>query len=268
MSREDVFKIEKEGYIAWLTFNRPKERNTMTFEFFDELTKIMEEFDEDPEVRVVVIKAEGKSFTAGLDLVAAQELLGDGSARWRESLRRRVSSLQDSMSSIEKCLKPVIAAIHGHGVGGGLDLTCACDIRYAAKDALFSIRETRIGIIADIGTLQRMPHITGHGWFRELALTGRDFGAEEALKMGFITKLFDDQENLYAGVRELAEELAKLPPLTVQGVKEVINYSRDNGVYAGLDYIAQKNAAAVPSEDLMEAVTAMWEKREPVFKGN
>ncbi|TFG38134.1 MAG: enoyl-CoA hydratase, partial [Syntrophobacterales bacterium] len=186
----------------------------------------------------------------------------------RESLRRKISSLQKSMTAVEKCLKPVIAAVHGHCVGGGIDLTSACDIRYAANDVIFSIRETRIGIIADIGTLQRMPHITGHGYFRELALTGRDFGGEEALKIGFITKLFDDQESLYAGVKELAEELAKLPPLAVQGVKEVINYSRDNGVYAGLDYIAQKNAAAVPSEDLMEAVTAMWEKREPIFKGN
>ena len=268
MSREDVFKIEKEGYIAWLTFNRPKERNTMTFEFFDELQKIMGEFDEDPEVRVIVIKAEGKSFTAGLDLVEAQELMGDGSAAWRESLRRRISSLQKSMTAVEKCLKPVIAAVHGHCIGGGMDLTSACDIRYASNDAIFSIRETRIGIIADIGTLQRMPHITGHGWFRELALTGRDFGGEEALKIGFITKLFDDQESLYAGVKKLAEELAKLPPLTIQGVKEVINYSRDNGVYAGLDYIAQKNGAAVPNEDMMEAVTAMWEKREPIFKGN
>ncbi|MBN2284634.1 MAG: crotonase/enoyl-CoA hydratase family protein [Deltaproteobacteria bacterium] len=268
MSREDVFKIEKEGNIAWLTFNRPKERNTMTFEFFDELTLIMNEFDADPEVRVVVIKAEGKSFTAGLDLVAAQELLGDGSARWRESLKRRVTELQESMSSIEKCRKPVIAAVHGHCIGGGIDLSCACDIRYASKDVIFSIRETRIGIIADIGTLQRMPYIVGHGWFRELALTGRDFGGEEALKMGFITKLCDDKEALDAAVKELAEELAFLPPLTVQGVKEVINFSRDNGVYAGLSYIAQKNAAAVPNEDMMEAVAAMWEKREPKFKGN
>ncbi|MEA3470878.1 MAG: crotonase/enoyl-CoA hydratase family protein [Thermodesulfobacteriota bacterium] len=268
MGREDLFKIEKEGYIAWLTFNRPKERNTMTFEFFDELIKVFGEFDEDPDVRVVVVKAEGKSFTAGLDLVAAQGLIGDGSAGYRESLRRKIAGIQESMNAIERCRKPVVAAVHGHCIGGGIDFTSACDVRYASKDAIFSIRETRIGIIADIGTLQRMPYITGHGWFRELALTGRDFGGEEALKIGFITKLCEDRQSLYVAAKELAEELAKLPPLAVQGVKEVINYSRDNGVYAGLTYIAQKNAAAVPSEDMMEAVTAMWEKREPKFKGN
>jgi len=268
MNREDLFKIEKEGYITWLTLNRPEQRNTMNFEFFEELPRIMAEFDEDPEVRVVVIKAEGKSFTVGLDLVAAQSLMGDGSAGWRESLRRKISAFQESMSSIERCSKPVIAAVHGYCIGGGIDLTSACDVRYAAKDTIFSIRETRIGIIADVGTLQRMPYIVGHGWFRELALTGRDFKGEEALKIGFITKLCEDRESLYVAAKELAEELAVLPPLAVQGVKEVINYSRDNGVYAGLDYIAQKNAAAVPSEDLMEAVTALFEKRKPSFKGN
>lgn len=268
MSREEIFRIDKEGAIAWLTLNRPEKRNTMTLEFFDELTPIMNGFDADPEVRVVVIKAEGKSFTAGLDLLAAQELLGDGSARWREWLQRKVLSLQESMNSIEQCRKPVIAAMHGHCIGGGIDLTCACDIRYASRDAVFSIRETRIGIIADMGTLQRVPHIIGHGWFRELALTGRDFSAEEALKMGFITRLCDDRDALYAAVKELAEELAALPPLTVQGVKDVVNYSRDNGVYPGLAYVAQKNSAAIPNEDMMEAITAIWEKRAPNFKGN
>ncbi|MCK9230010.1 MAG: crotonase/enoyl-CoA hydratase family protein [Syntrophales bacterium] len=268
MSRDEIFKIEKEGAIAWLTLNRPEKRNTMTIEFFDELPPIMNGFDEDPEVRVVVIKAEGKSFTAGLDLMAAQELLGDGSARWREWLQWKVLRMQEGMNSIERCRKPVIAALHGHCIGGGIDLCCACDIRYASKDALFSIRETRIGIIADMGTLQRVPYIIGHGWFRELALTGRDFSAEEALKMGFVTRVCDDREALYAAVRDLAEELAALPPLTVQGVKDVINYSRDNGVYPGLAYVAQKNSAAIPNEDMMEAITAMWEKRKPMFKGN
>ena len=171
------------------------------------------------------------------------------------------------MNVIEQCRKPVIAAAHSHCIGGGIDMLSACDIRICSKDTIFSIRETRIAIIADLGTLQRMPHLIGHGRFRELALTGRDFGAQEALDMGFVTHVCDDQEALIAKARELAEEIAGLAPLTVQGVKDVILHGRDNGVYQGLKYVAQKNAAQLPSEDVIEAVTAFMEKRKPNFKG-
>jgi enoyl-CoA hydratase len=124
-----------------------------------------------------------------------------------------------------------------------------------------------MGIIADLGTLQRLPSIIGHGWFRELALTGRDFTAGEALQMGLITRICESREALYVEARKLADGIADCPPLTVQGVKEVILYSRDNGIDAGLQYVAQKNAAALPSEDVLEAVTAFMEKRKPVFRG-
>jgi len=264
---EPFLKVEKSGNIAWLILNRPKQRNAMTMEFFEELPKLFEEFDKDGEVRVVVIRAEGNSFTAGLDLVAAQALLGDGSAAYRDWLFRKIRELQASMTAVEKCRKPVIAAIHGHCIGGGVDLTSACDMRIAAKDAVFSIRETRIGIIADIGTLQRVPRIIGEGWFRELALTGRDFTAGEALQMGFITRLCEDKEALFEEARKLAGEVAGLPPLAVQGVKEVANYGRDHGVKEGLTYVAQKNSAVVPNEDMIEAVAAFLEKRTPQFKG-
>jgi enoyl-CoA hydratase len=267
MDNESFPKLEKEGSVAWLVLNRPKQRNTMTLEFFQEIRRLFEDLDADPDVLVIVIRAEGKSFTAGLDLVAAQALLGDGSAVYREWLRRKILELQASMTAIEKCRKPVIAAIQGHCIGGGVDLTSACDIRIAAKDAIFSIRETRIGIIADIGTLQRVPYIIGQGWFRELALTGRDWSAEEALKMGYITRLCEDSNTLLEEARKLAEEIANLAPLAVQGIKDVANYSRDHGVQQGLEYVAQKNAAVVPNEDMIEAVSAFLEKRKPRFKG-
>ncbi|HOG12484.1 MAG TPA: enoyl-CoA hydratase-related protein, partial [Smithellaceae bacterium] len=145
MENELSLKVEKTGHVAWLILNRPKQRNTMTIDFFQEMQRLFRAFDEDADVRVVVIRAEGKSFTAGLDLVAAQSLLGDGSAVYREELRRKIMDLQASITAIENCRKPVIAAIHGHCIGGGVDLTSACDIRLASKDAVFSIRETRIG---------------------------------------------------------------------------------------------------------------------------
>lgn len=267
MSNNSPFKIEKDGYITWLTLNRPERRNAMNLAFFEALIQLFEGFDKDPDVRVVIIKAEGKSFSAGTDLPELASLLQGNGADFREEIRKKIIHFQEGMNAIEKCRKPVIAAVHSHCIGGGVDLISACDIRMATSDALFSIRETRVAIIADLGTLQRLPHIIGHGWFRELALTGRDFSADEALRMGFITRLCEDRDSLYEEARRLATEIAACSPLTVQGVKEVILYSRDHGVHPGLEYVAQKNASLLPSEDLKEAFQAFMQKRPPEFKG-
>jgi len=267
MDKKDPFKIKQEGHIVWLTLNRPEKRNSMDFAFFEGIAANFEKFDKDPEIRAIIINAEGKGFTAGLDLVEAGDLLGNGSAASRDTTYRKIIELQESMNIIERCRKPVIAAVHGHCIGGGVDLLCACDIRIASKDAIFSIRETRMAIIADLGTLQRLPHIIGEGWFRELALTGRDFPAKEALQTGFITRICENKEELEKEAYKIASSIAENSPLAVQGVKEVILFSRDNGVYPGLKFVAQKNSAMLPSEDLIEAVGAFMEKRKPVFKG-
>jgi len=267
MTETSNFKVEKYGHVVWLALNRPDRRNRMGLAFFEEIEILFDGFDRDPDIRVVIIKAEGKSFSAGTDLEEAAKLLGQGSADGRERMRKEIQAVQQSFTKIEKCRKPVIAAVHSHCIGAGVDLICACDIRMATADAIFSIRETRMGIIADAGTLQRLPHIIGQGWFRELALTGRDFTAQEALQMGLVTRICNDPPALYAEAAELAAQITACPPLTVQGTKEVILYSRDNGIEAGLQYVAQKNAAALPSEDLIEAVSAFMEKRPPVFKG-
>jgi enoyl-CoA hydratase len=267
MSKKEPFKVVIDKKIAWLILNRSDKFNAMGFDFFDSLVTHFTKFDEDPSVRVVVIRAEGKHFTAGLDLAEAGALLTSDKADGREALRKKILDLQESMNVIERCRKPVIAAVHSRCIGGGVDLLSACDIRMASADAVFSIRETRLAIIADLGTLQRLPHIIGHGFFRELALTGRDFTAQEALNMGFVTHVCPDRNALYAEAEKVAGQVARNAPLTVQGVKDVINFSRDNGVYPGLNYVAQKNAAAIISDDLMEAVAAFMEKRQPVFKG-
>jgi len=261
------FAVETSNHIAWLILNRPEKRNAMGLAFFEQIAEFFDGFDRDPDIRVIIIKAEGESFCAGTDLQEAGELLGQSTADGRDRMRKKIVELQQCLTKIETCRKPVIAAVHSHCIGGAVDLICACDIRLATRDAIFSIRETRMGIIADVGTLQRLPHIIGHGWFRELALTGRDFTAQEALQMGLITRLCNDRPALYQEAQKLADQIAACPPLTVQGTKEVINYSRDNGIEAGLQYVAQKNAAALPSEDLYEAVAAFMEKRAPVFKG-
>ncbi|MBN2125814.1 MAG: crotonase/enoyl-CoA hydratase family protein [Deltaproteobacteria bacterium] len=268
MTGNNVFKTQREGSILWLSLNRPEKRNSISMEVFEGLMRVFPDLDQDPEVRAVIIKGEGKSFCAGMDLEAIGAILEGKGADHRDDLRREILRLQEAVNVIERCRKPVIAAIHGYCLGGGVDLVCGCDIRIASRDALFSVRETRMAMVPDLGTLQRLPHIVGQGWFRELALTGRDFSAEEALGMGFVTHLCEDQAALFEKAREIASQIVSCSPLAVQGVKEVICYSRDHGVHAGLSYVAQKNAVLLHSEDLMEAFRAFKEKRKPIFKGS
>lgn len=267
MSDNSLFKVEKEGFVTSLVLNRQEKRNAMNIEVFEGLHEHFSRFDEDPEVRVVVIKAEGKSFTAGTDLSSLAGLLQSTSADARETLRQTIRKGQECLTAVAQCKKPVIAAVHGYCIGAGVDLLCACDIRLATRDAVFSVRETRMAMVADLGTLQRLPHIIGEAWFRELALTGRDFSAEEALKIHFITHIYEDQASLQRGAGNLANEIALCSPLAVQGVKDVMRFNREHGLQAGLEYVAQKNAAILISEDLMEAVQAFMEKRPPQFKG-
>jgi len=267
MNSKDPFRIERDAHIAWLILNRPEKRNVMGFPFYEGLIRHFDDFNRDPDVRVVVIRAEGKSFTAGTDLEDLGNLYKQMTAGEREDLRLKILQAQHGINGIERCRKPVIAAVHGHCLGGGVDLLCACDIRIATADAVFGIREVRVAFIADVGTLQRLPHIIGDGWFRELALTGRDFDAKEAMRMGFITRICNNQDELLAEAKKIAQQIASCSHLAVQGTKDVILYSRDKGVYPGLEYVAQKNSALIPSEDMLEALAAFMEKRLPVFKG-
>ena len=267
MSDYTRFRVQKEGFTRWLILNRPDKRNAMDEDFFRELTEAFLHFDQDPEVRVVIVRGEGRGFSAGIDLSALSGLVRSTTVDAREQLRYFILQGQASITAVENCRKPVIVAIHGFCIGGGVDLSCACDIRLASRDAVFSIRETRMAMVADLGTLQRMPYIIGESWFRELALTGRDFSAEEALRMNFITRLCDDPSSLVQEARKLASEIAACSPLAVQGVKDVVRFDRENGVKAGLEYVAQKNAAVLISEDLMEAVNAFMQKRAPQFQG-
>jgi enoyl-CoA hydratase/carnithine racemase len=267
-SCENMIVIEKEGHVAWLVINRPQKMNAMSMAMIYGLRDAIRQLDSDNEVRVIILKGEGSCFTVGLDLKeATQELIPDDSVAGHEPLRKKILNLQDCVTVFENCRKPVIAAIHGFCYGVGLDFTSACDIRIAAKDAVFSIRETKVAIIADMGSLQRMPNIVGEGWARELALTGRDFTAVEALKMGLVTHICTDCDDLYVRAGELAREIAANSPLAVEGAKEVLNYTRDHGVEAGLEYVAHKNAVALYCEDFKEAMQAFAEKRPPVFSG-
>jgi len=255
--------------IADVRLNRPDKSNAMNEAMWQEVRLAFEWVDATPEARVAILSGEGKNFCAGIDLamlgsIQQQTAHADG-ARSREMLRRLILDLQDCLSSIERCRKPVLAAIQGACVGGALDLVTCCDMRYAAPDAVFSIKEIDLGMVSDVGTLQRLPRLIGEGMARELAYTGRSVDADEAEKLGLINFKFGDFSRLTVGVREIAQTIAAKSPLAVRGTKDVLNFSRDHSVADGLNYVAGWNAAMLLSADLGESIAAQREKRRPDF---
>ena len=264
----ETLSLNVEGGIAHVQLTRGSQFNTMNKAFWPEMVAVFAEIDHDPTARVVVLSAQGKHFTSGLDLndFGAGLMGSDGEpARKAEALRRTVLHMQDSMSVLDRCRLPVLAAIQGACIGGGIDLISACDMRYCAEDAFFSIQETNIGMTADVGTLQRLPHILPHGIVRELTFTGRRMMAAEAREWGLVNQVFADQEALVDGVIDIAAEIASKSPIATLGNKEMLNYARDHTIQDGLNYIATWNAAMLSRADLGEAFMAKQEKRDPKY---
>ena len=194
----DTLELHIEQQVATVSLNRPDKANSMNAAMWAELQACFEWLDEEPAVRAVILAGNGKHFCAGLDLAMFGNLHGASSepARRAEHLRRTILRLQDNLSAIEKCRKPVLAAIHNTCIGGGVDMTCCADMRYATEDAYFSIREIDIGMTADVGTLQRLPKLIPDGAVRELAYTGRAMDAEEARELGFVNRVYEDRETM------------------------------------------------------------------------
>ena len=275
----DVITVEFEDHVAIVWLDRPEQRNAFAQEFWADLPKIMDALDRDDNTRAIVIPAKGKSFTVGIDLKAFGPTLLNGGIDPSESdqptsdiAKRRatyamVKRLQTTFTSIAGSSKPVIAAIHGHCIGAGVDLITACDIRYASQDAIFSVRETKLAIVADVGTLQRLPRIINPGHLAEMVYSGRDYTANEAAEMGLVTKVLPDAAGVLAAAMETANEIAANSPLAVQGSKAVLNGGEGRTVEEALDYVALWNTAFLQSNDLLEAVTAYMQKRPPEFKG-
>ena len=255
--------------IAEIRLNRPDKSNAMNDAMWQEIRQAADWVDSTPEARVAILSGAGRNFCAGLDLTMIgsiqQRIAHPDGARSRETLRRLILDLQDCLSAIERCRKPVLAAIQGACVGGALDLVTCCDMRYAAPDAVFSIKEIDLAMVADVGTLQRLPHLIGQGMARELAYTGRNVGAEEAAALGLVNRVFASPAALTATVREIAQTIAAKSPLAVRGLKEVMNYSRDHPVADGLNFVATWNSALLLSGDLGECMSAQRERRAPKF---
>lgn len=266
----DTLVVNLEQNVAVVRLNRPDKANAMNLTMWKEIRAAFQWVDETPEARVAILEAEGKSFSAGIDL---QMMVGLGATlanecegRKRETLRRTILDLQDTLSSLERCRKPVLAAIHGACVGGAIDLITCADMRYCTEDAYFSVKEIDIGMVADVGTLQRLPRLVGDGIARELAYTGRRFEAAEAREIRLVNRVFASGEALRAGVREIAASIAAKSPLSIRGTKEMLNYTRDHSVADGLNYVATWNAAMLMSSDLQTAMTAAMTRQAPQFK--
>jgi enoyl-CoA hydratase len=281
-----VLSIEQDEGVATLWLDRAEARNAMGADLWRDLPRAMAAVGDDATVRAVVIAARGPHFSVGLDLKAMGGALtggGDGggaggqggqgghtsasmAARARRA-RNDVLRLQESITAVARCPKPVIAAVHGYCIGGGVDLIAACDIRLASTDAVFSVREAKMAIVADLGSLQRLPAIINAGHLAELAYTGKDISAERAKEIGLVSEVAAGAEGVLKVARALAAEIAANSPIAVQGTKAVLAANEGRTVAEGLDYVATWNAGMLASDDLTEAVTAFMEKRPPTFTG-
>lgn len=262
------FRVERRGAVAHLAMNRPERANAMTPDFWADLPRLVDTLARDETVRCAVITGEGKHFTGGMDLAAFADianLLQREPGRAAYAMRDLVLKLQDSFNALERARFPVIAAIHGACIGGGIDLITASDLRLASEDAYFAIEEIHIGMAADVGTLQRLPKLIAPAVAAELAYTGRRFTAEEAKGFGLVSTVCPDRDQLLRTAFELAEDIAKKSPLAIAGIKRNLAYARDHSVADGLDYIATWNGGMLRSEDLMAAVQAKMTKREATF---
>ncbi|KAI9738168.1 MAG: hypothetical protein M1834_008666 [Cirrosporium novae-zelandiae] len=265
-------------YVAHIQINRPTKLNAFFEPMWHELSAHVNHYSRDSSTRCILISGAGPAFTAGLDLQFAisSSLLDpskgsssrDDAARAATLMRHHIDDFQACISSIEKCEKPVICAMHGYSYGLAVDLSCCADIRICASDTKFNVKEVDIGIAADIGTLTRLPKVVGaYGWVKEVCLTGRIWDAQEALKVGYVNEVVEGsrEEVIQKGI-QLATKIAEKSPVAVQGTKELLNWSRDHNIPDGLRYTSVWNAVGVQTADVKEAITATMKKRKPTFE--
>lgn len=266
-----TLQLSINNYIAHVKINRPEKANALNQTAWNELETLFNELDENDDVRVIVLEGgESKHFCAGIDLSLLMSVSQNDitcEARRREQIRKDVLKLQAPINAIENCSKPVLAAIHGGCIGGGIDVIVACDMRYCTDDAYFTIKEIDMGMVADLGTLQRLPKLIGEGMVREMAFTGRNVAGTEAEKIGIVNRSFTDKETMLTEVMNIAETIAAKSPVSIRGTKHILLHTRDHSVADGLNYIATWNAAMLLSNDLQEAFAAKMEKREAKFEG-
>ncbi|XP_061453190.1 delta(3,5)-Delta(2,4)-dienoyl-CoA isomerase, mitochondrial isoform X2 [Rhineura floridana] len=265
----ETLKLERvREKVLHVELNRPEKRNAMNAAFWREMVECFNKVAQDSECHAVVISGAGKMFTSGIDLMEMGSVFlmvpGDDTARKAWNIHKKIQEYQETFTVLEKCPKPIIAAIHGGCIGGGMNLISACDIRYCTKDAWFQIKEVDVGLAADVGVLQRLPHIIGN-WslVNELVFAARKLMAPEAESHGLVSRVFQDKEAMMQSAFDLATEIASRSPVAVQGSKVNLVYSRDHPVSDGLNYMAAWNMSMLQTEDIIKSAQAIMEKKTP-----
>ena len=268
------FDVSIANDVAHIVLNRPDKRNSMIHEFWDELPTIVQSIDQNSTARVIVLSSTGPHFTSGLDtsIFGSSVESSDNPENVEKSKRQRSAKLYDtikhmqkSFTCLEQCRIPVIAAIQGGAIGGGVDLVTACDLRYMTEDGFLSIYEINIGMTADVGTFPRITHLLPEGIVKELAYTGRRISAQEAKQHGLVNEIYTDHEAMLEATMGIARQIATKAPLAVYGSKKIINYSRDHSTADSLDYISLWNASMLQPDEISEAFVAAQEEREGDF---
>ena len=263
------FSLTQQDHVAHLVLNRPEAMNTMNPAFWRELDEVLTQLHREGQARALVISSTGKHFSAGMALETFGDAItmDDRSAEGRSAMFDLLTEMQGTFTKLETLRIPVIAAIHGGCIGGAVDMVTACCIRYATADAFFCIQEINIGMVADVGTLQRLPKLIPLGVVKELAYTGRRLPAAKALGYGLVNEVFDTQEAMVSAALQCAREIAAKPPVAIWGTKQVIHYTRDHSVDDALKQMGWIQGAIWSNENVREAVTAMKQKRAGAFPG-
>ena len=267
---ESLVTYHREGYVGFITLNRPEKRNALNPAVWNTLGEAIGMAQEDGEARVILLRGEGKSFCAGLDLSPENEMFsvigGAASASQKVKFFKEVRKIQDIHTQLERLPKPTIAVIHQHCLGAGLELVLCCDIRLCSEETLFALPEAKLGFITDIGGLQRLPKVVGPTHARESAFRGHQFDAQRAQAINLVNDVYPDKQTLDNKALEMAKEIASNPPLAVQGTKEVFLFDQEATLSQSLEYNAARSSMIVPSEDLLEAMSSYMEKRKGEFK--
>ncbi|MBX9615129.1 MAG: enoyl-CoA hydratase/isomerase family protein [Caulobacteraceae bacterium] len=253
-----AFQITRDGPVAHLRLTRPEVSNALNMAFWRDFGPALKALDATGEVRALVLSGEGRNFCAGMDIsvFSGGAILQTDTASQRQAFHQAARDLQDALTALERVRFPVIAAIQGACVGAGLDMVAACDLRLASREAYFRIEEINIGMMADVGSLQRLPRLLPDAVVRELAYLGTRLDADRAERLGFVNAVAADAEAVVAVALDMAQRIAARAPLAISGSKAALIYARDHTVAEGLEWAALMQGSIWNTADILAAIAA------------
>ena len=261
------FDLNIQDHIAHLVLNRPQALNTLDLVFWRELDDVLQDLHQGNQARVLLISSTGKHFSAGmsLDVFGTSVSMDDQSPEGRAAIADLLTGLQATFTRLENLRIPVIVALHGGCIGGAVDMVTATCLRYASADTFFCIQEINIGMVADVGTLQRLPKLMPMAVVKELAYTGRRMNADKALQHGLVNEIFADQASTLAAAMQAAQEIASKPPIAIWGSKQALHYARDHSTADALQQMGWLQSGIWSNAHVQEAIAAFQNKRSGNF---